>query len=512
MVDIQSILLRYFRDGESISHISTKLRLDRKTVRRYIRLHQKQSNSPYDESSISKGLIKDYSYNSSKRRGVRLTQEIQDKIDYYVSENLRKVNTGLQKQVMKAIDIHELLVSQKFEISYSTVSHYIAKKKKYSQEAFIKQVYKPGYACEFDWGEVKLTINGRLQTLQLAVFTHSYSNYRYAKLYHRQDMVCFADSHIQYFSHLGGVVREMVYDNVRVGVSKFVSRSEKEPTALLLEMANYYQFGWRFCNTRKGNEKGHVERSVELVRRKSFCHIDAFDDLDAANAHLDKALVNINKSKQRLANNKTADELLQDEIEHLHIAPKPYRYYQTEHSRVDKYSTVRFKQNSYSVPDKYVGKILELRLYPQRIEIFVNDEPVCVHQRSYQLQHWQICIEHYLSTFIKKPGALHSSIALKQADARLQEIYNTHFVNKPKEFIELLQYIMLNKLGIDNLCAKVNAVSRLTPNDVSKDKVLVLLENKACVTPKKSAYGQTEHHSIIQINKLSKLFNNTSQS
>ena len=512
MVDIQSILLRYFRDKESISGISTKLRLDRKTVRRYIRLHQKQSESPYDESSISEGLTKDYTYNSSKRRCIKLTQYVQDKIDFCLLENQKKNNQGLRKQVMKAIDIHELLVSEKFDISYSTVSHYISRKKKYAQEAFIKQVYKPGYACEFDWGEVKLIINGTLQKFQLAVFTHSYSNYRYAKLYHRQDLICFADSHIQYFSHIGGVVREMVYDNMRVAVSKFVSRIEKEPTSLLLEMANYYQFGWRFCNARKGNEKGHVERSVEFIRRKSFCHIDAFADLDAANSHLEKALNKINKGKQRLVNNKTGDELLQDEIEHLHVAPKPYRYYQTEHSRVDKYSTVKLKQNSYSVPDKYVGKLLELRLYPQHIEIFDNGDPVCVHQRSYKLQHWQICIDHYLSTFMRKPGALHSSIALKQADYRLQNIYNTHFVNTSKEFIELLQYIILNKIEIDNLCAKVNAVAQLTPNDVSKDKVLVMLENKKNITPKESVAGQTEHHSIIQINKLSELFNNTNPS
>ena len=32
----------------------------------------------------------------------------------------------------------------------------------------------------------------------------------------------------------------------------------------------YYQFGFRFCNVRKGNEKGHVERSVEYIRRKAF--------------------------------------------------------------------------------------------------------------------------------------------------------------------------------------------------------------------------------------------------
>ena len=507
MVDIQSILLRYFRDGESIQSISSKLGIDRKTVRRYIRTHEKKFINPYSDTALAEIKREDYKYDSSKRERIKLTQEVQDKIDYYLLENKKKQQQGLRKQVKKAIDIHEYLLLDNIEIAYSTVSHYITQKKKYSQEAFIKQEYQPGYACEFDWGEVKLIINGTLQTFQLAVFTHSYSNYRFARLYHRQDKICFADSHIQYFSHLGGVVREMVYDNMRVAVSKFISRTKKEPTDILLEMANYYQFGWRFCNARKGNEKGHVERSVEYIRRISFCDKDKFIDINAANSHLNEALKNINKRKQRLANNKTADELLANEREHLYKAPTPYKYYQTEHSRVDKYSTVKFQKNSYSVPDDYVGKLLELRLYPEEIVIFYNQKQICVHKRSYKLQQWNICIEHYISTLMKKPGALHSSIVLKQADERLQQLYESFFINNAKEFIELLQYVFTNNIEIDDLCNKTSTVARVTPNDISKDKIIVLLENKEVNTVKKHSINQIESYSRDQINKTSQLLN-----
>lgn len=373
MVDIQEILLLHFRKGRSISSISRDLKISRNTVRRYISTHKKKNQAPYSDKSISHGLMETYRYDSSNRQRIKLTQDVQDKIDYYLSENYKKRQQGLHKQLLKSIDIHELLTETGIDIAYSTVSHYITKKLHRVKEAFIKQVYEPGYSCEFDWGEVKLNINGQLTRYQLAVFTHSYSNYRYARLYNRQDSICFVDSHIQYFSHLGGVVNEMVYDNMRVAVSRFVGKTHKEPTDALLEMSHYYHFNWRFCNARKGNEKGHVERSVEYIRRKSFAHRMDFADLEAANHQLDKILNKLN-DKTQIGTNKSAIQLLDEEREHLFEAPNAYVYYQTANSHVDKYSTIRFQKNCYSVPDKYVGKLLSLRLYPEHIEIYHNEE------------------------------------------------------------------------------------------------------------------------------------------
>ena len=42
----------------------------------------------------------------------------------------------------------------------------------------------------------------------------------------------------------------------------------KKNRQALVKLSLYYGFHYRFCNPASGNEKGHVERSVEVVRRK----------------------------------------------------------------------------------------------------------------------------------------------------------------------------------------------------------------------------------------------------
>jgi transposase len=129
------------------------------------------------------------------------------------------------------------------------------------------------------------------------VFTGSYSNYRYAFLFERQDTLAFMESHVRFFSFIGGVFKEMVYDNMRVAVSKSVGKRGKEPTRALLDLRSHYGFGHRFCNAHRGNEKGHVERSVEYVRRKAFGLKHDFDTLGQAGKHLLRALEKINNTK-----------------------------------------------------------------------------------------------------------------------------------------------------------------------------------------------------------------------
>jgi len=80
-------------------------------------------------------------------------------------------------------------------------------------------------------------------------------------------MESFLDAHVKFFNKVGGVYKTIVYDNMKVAVAKFVSRTEKEPTEDLLKLSMYYRFKYRFCNAKRGNEKGHVEKSVEYIRR-----------------------------------------------------------------------------------------------------------------------------------------------------------------------------------------------------------------------------------------------------
>lgn len=221
---------------------------------------------------------------------------------------LKRGPTVEKKQQMKIIDMHEALLEEDFDIGYTTVRNYVREKEQSRKEAFIRAIYEPGVVCEFDWGEVKLEIGGRLKTYQLAVFTMAYINYRFAKLYHSQQAVCFQDAHVQLFQQLARVPVQMVYGNMRTVVKKFVG-TERELSPITTSLSAFYGFQIRLCNPRKGNEKGHVERSVEVVRRKVFSLHDSFDSFVQANEHLQTEPSKLNN---RTRSNKTPGILILD--------------------------------------------------------------------------------------------------------------------------------------------------------------------------------------------------------
>jgi len=232
----------------------------------------------------------------------------------------------------------------------------------------------------------------------------------------------------------------MVYDNMRVAIKKFTGRTEKEVTDSFLELSNYYKFGYRFCNIRKGNEKGHVERSVEYIRRKSFSRKVHFTDLTEANIHLQEVLEQLNARPQQLENGKSANDLFKAEQPHLYKTPVAYKCFEEVHLKADKYATVILYGNRYSVPDYLVYKLIGAKVFAEKIDLYYNEEFLCSHLRSYGAHTWTLDITHYLTTLFRKPGALKGSLVLKQSGEKLKAIYTEYFSEASRDFIELLQY------------------------------------------------------------------------
>ena len=476
MVDKNRILISYYREGKSKSEISRTLKISRKTVRKYIEEHERLFNEKTDKSRLEQGISSKPKYNISSRKKKKLTGEIVVEIDNCLASNKKKRNNGMHKQLMKKIDIYDYLLSKGYMIGYTTVCNYIREKESLQREGFIKQVYAPGQTCEFDWGEVKLYLDGQIQKLNLAVFTSGYSNKRWAKLYYRQDSLSFSQSHIDYFSEVKGVHKEFVYDNMRVAIKKFVGRNKREVTDSFLELSNYYQFDYRFCNIRRGNEKGHVERSVEYVRRKSFSKSVHFNDLSEANAHLSDVLEQINARPQQLENGKIANDLFEEERPHLYKVPVAYKCFKDEYLKSDKYSTVVFSGNRYSVPDYLIYKLIKARVFAEKIDLYYNEDFLCSHLRSYGAHTWTLDITHYLTTLIKKPGALKRSLTLEQADERLKNIYTEYFNDKSRDFVELLQYCKEKEISIEDISTAITELQRISPTDINKDKVIIIIE------------------------------------
>lgn len=318
MIEKQQIVISHRRQGLSIRETAKRMKLSRKTVKRYLQQYDQERSDATEDL----GVISVPKYDSSNRIRTKLTKEVTDRIDDYLEQNAKKRNQGLSKQCMAGTDIHESLIALGHEIGYRTICKYIHSCKDKSKEIFIRQVYAPGSESEFDWGTVKLKLGGKWKKLKLAAFTLCYSNHRWAELYTREDTSSFLDAHVRYLNGLKGVPGTIVYDKMKVTVAKHtIKASDKKPTDALLKISSYYQFSFRFCNAAKGNEKGHVEKSVEYIRRKAFAEILEFDSLDQANEHLRKILDKLN-SKSVKGTDGTIIEKLQQERQHF-AAPPP---------------------------------------------------------------------------------------------------------------------------------------------------------------------------------------------
>ncbi len=481
----QEILRRYFRECDSERKIARDLQLNRKTVKKYLGEYLEAKEKSEEEGT--KETLQDYStsppdYDVTGRPKRKLTLEISVLIREQMEENERKRQNGLRKQIKRKVDIHEYLLSLGYQIGYTTVCNHIRSQSISEREAFIRQSYLPGEECEFDWAETKLKISGVQKRFFLAVFTSAYGNYRYARLYVRQDTLAFMESHNDFFAHIGGVFHEMVYDNMRVAIAEFTGRTEKRPTVALTNLSGWFHFRWRFCNVRRGNEKGHVERSVEFIRRKAFSHTDEFGSHEQAQDHLMSTIKKLNNLSTSSAG-KSPSEALAEEKKHLWKYPGEMECYLMSSLKIDKYATFSYGTNRYSVPDYLVGRIVDVKVYANRLKVYHNNLYLYTHERNYGTFQWQLDIDHYLTTLSRKPGAVHGSVALEQAPASIRLLYQHYFASHPRGFIDILLYCKNNDIQHEKLEDAVNRLSRLCPLDISADKIIALVGNQSDVMP-----------------------------
>ncbi|ETJ18528.1 Integrase catalytic region [human gut metagenome] len=255
---------------------------------------------------------------------------------------------------------------------------------------------------------------------------------------------------------------------MRIAVKKFVSKTEKEPTDELLKLSLYYRFKFRFCNTCSGNEKGHVERSVEVVRCKAFSNKDIFSSLDEANEYLHQVCEKLNNTVQTNSQKSPLDLFLEEKQTLLPTFGK-YEAAKMEMLRVDKYSTIMIDLCHYSVPDRLVNKIVKCKIYSNDIIVFWDNEKVAHHKKNHGKFQWVIDINHYITTLMRKPHALLNSSAFNQMNKVLEEIYNKYFTGKEKEFVQLLA--LVGEVGLDKVEKSISMISKITSTSITIDKI-----------------------------------------
>ena len=455
-------IIRLKNQGHSNRSIAKLTGIDRKTVAKYWNEFSTQTklldSETLDVTVIQEKIVSAPQYDSSTRGPRKFTGEMSLRIDEILLEEENKNRLlGSHKQKLTKLQIHEIIAKEGFDISYTTVATRISEKLNKSKECFIKQSYELGDRLEYDFGEVKLIINNETNTYHMAVISSPSADFRWAFLYKNQKKDVFMDSHVKFFEMVGGVYKQVVYDNMRNVVTKFIGRNEKELNEDLIKMSIYYGFDINVTNCFSGNEKGHVEGSVKIIRNHVFATNYVFKSLEDAQVYLRSQLLKMNENSKI-------------EEERLCLLPcKPkLELSKITMNKVNKYSFIQIENNFYSVPEYLVGRQVSVKSYYDKLLIYSNNIFVCEHKKIDGFNEISIDISHYLKSLFKKPGAIKNSLALKSIPA-LKTIYDRYFNTNPKKFIDILA--KNKEKDLQELLSIFENYLKISSNNASEDNI-----------------------------------------
>ena len=298
----KSQMVRLHIEGKTNREIAHIMHISRNTVNKYVREYEGLRSEldacdPADTKQVrrlTEAITAEPVYDASGRGARKWSVEMDALLDEILAaEEKKRGRLGPNKQMLTKSQIHGLIREAGHDIGLTTVVRKIAEKRARPDETFVAQRYEFGERFEYDFGEAKLYIAGKLRRIQMAVMCAPASDVKFALLYDNQKQDVFLDSQVRFFEFMGGTFLEGAYDNMRNVVRKFIGRNEKELNPGLLKLAAYYGFAVNVTNCFAGWEKGSVEASVKAVRNKAFAIEYRFDTLGDAQAHLDAVLAEI---------------------------------------------------------------------------------------------------------------------------------------------------------------------------------------------------------------------------
>lgn len=308
------------------------------------------------------------------------------------------------KQRLTATRLHELLIGEGHAVGVTLVKEAVAEWKRQRREVFVPLTYRPGDLAEVDFFEVLVDVDGIRRKAWLFLLRLMYSGRDFAWIYERQDQVSFLDGHVRAFAHLGGVPARLAYDNLRPAVVRIVVGGERALTARFAALASHYLFEPCFCRPGVGHDKGGVEARGKALRRQALVPIPSGPTLEAINhallARLDERL-----ETGRDAQGQTIGARFAEEGPSFRSVPLPFVADATTVSTISPRALARVEGAAYSVPCRWAGLDLIVRIGPTTVTILGRDGRRISHPRK-RFGQRSIDYRHYLSELARKPQAV----------------------------------------------------------------------------------------------------------
>ena len=323
-----------------------------------------------------------YNEELNKEKGIIVEKKVRKlKIDDYkeIIDNKLENIPGIT-----AYSIYYFLKNEKgYDGSYSSIRNYVSdNKNKRKNPASIRVEPIIGKVAQVDWKEEFKLINknGELFVINIFLMRLHYSKKFFAKLTidKKRDEVktCIIEA-VEYF---GGVPREIWFDNmatvmVREGKHKKVHNEIKQ-------LGTDIGFNPILCKAKRPQTKGTVENLAKLCDRL-LSYNNEFETLEDLIEIVNKFNRQCGKEKSQ-AHNQIVDNVFEKEKKYLIPLPNKNileKYKQKiEYRKVSQDSMIVYRGNRYSIPTRFIGSYLAIRIIENQVCIYDNTELIRCHK------------------------------------------------------------------------------------------------------------------------------------
>lgn len=291
----------------------------------------------------------------------------------------------LEAHPYTARQVLQRIQEEGFSGRYSIVKRYVHKVRPTRKPAYLTLAFAPGECAQVDWGSYgSIRIGEASRRLSFFVMVLCYSRQMYVEFTVSQTMEHFLDCHANAFAAFGGVPARIMVDNLKSAVLQHPRGQEAVYNPRYLDFAKHYGFAVTACGVRKPNEKGRVENAVGYVKKNLLAGLD-LPDFRALAPAVKLWLDTVANVRIHGETRKQPVEMLAEEQPHLLALPANlYDIGTVSQVRASSQFRVSLDSNRYSVPARYAGARLTMKIYPDRLCLYHETGLIARHARSYE--------------------------------------------------------------------------------------------------------------------------------
>jgi transposase len=311
------------------------------------------------------------------------------------------------KQRHTAMQIFRRLQAEHdYKGGYDQVRRYVGSHRRNRRETFIPLAHDPGQRLEADFGHIHVDFPDGRRLVPVLINAWAYSNYGFALALPTERTEAILAGMVAGFAFFGCVPREVWWDNPKTVVRLIFKGRERRPNEYYQALASHYTFEALFCMPARGNEKPHAETRVRVLQQQWATPVPAVADLDALNVHLrQRALAELDRTVAGYEES-IGQRFARDRAKALPLPAHSFDPCIQQPACVDKYQTVQFDRNHYSVPRGCAFRVVTVKGYVDRVEVADGHTVVARHSRAYGHNEQILDPLHYLVSLGRKPAAL----------------------------------------------------------------------------------------------------------